>query len=69
MVPFIVYVTGNDHTVVINKSPDNGTTSIQLGTIAANGGQLVVDEPIDYVQVVTNASEGGAVSAFITTSR
>ena len=71
MVPFIVFAQGNDHDVVVEKTPvaDGSTGFLVLGTIGPGGGQVKVDEPIDYVRVSTDAAEGGQVSAFVTTSR
>lgn len=70
MVPFRLYVTGNDHAVTIYGSPTNSTVNyITLGTVAASGGSLTIEEPVDYIKVTTDAAEGGSVNAFIATSR
>lgn len=69
MVPFVVYGTGNSAPMSVLKAPTPLGPWLNLGTIAPGGGQVLVDEPIDYVQVITDAAEAGPASAFVTTSR
>jgi len=70
MVPFRIYVIGNNSTVTILGSPTNqGTNYITLGTVAAGGGSLLIEEPIDYLQVTLDNAENGSVNVFISTSR
>lgn len=70
MVPFTIYVTGNNSPVQVYGSPTNAAVNyVLLGTIAAGGDYLAVDQPIDYIKVSTDPGETGAVNAFITTSR
>ena len=69
MVPFIIYGTGNNSPMIVNKAPTPTGPYVNLGTIPPGGGQVLADEPIDYVQVITDAAETGVVSAFVTTSR
>lgn len=70
MVPMRVYATGNDHAVAVSGSGSNAALNyVALGTIAASGGSLTIDEPIDYIKVATDAAEGGSVNVFLTTSR
>lgn len=69
MVPFRVYVYNNADTVTVYGSPTNAAANyITLGTVAAGGGSLVIDEPIDYLKVTTGAAETGA-NVFFSTSR
>ncbi len=74
MVPFIIYGGGtaaNPQTapMVVEKAPTPLGPFINLGTINPPGGQVLADEPIDYVRVTTDAAETGVVSAYVTTSR
>ena len=74
MVPFIIYGGGtaaNPQTdsMAVEKAPTPSGPWINLGTINAPGGQVLADEPVDYIRVTTGAAETGVVSAYVTTSR
>lgn len=70
MVPLRVYVTGNDHDVVVYGSPTNSALNyITLGTVTMGGGSVTIEEPVDYIKITTDVAEGGAVNAFMATSR
>lgn len=74
MVPFIIYgggTTANPQTGVttVEKGPTPQGPWVNLGSINPPGGQVLADEPIDYVRVTTDAAETGVVSVYVTTSR
>lgn len=74
MVPFIVYGGGtpaNPQTgsTTVEKAPTPTGPWVNLGTINAPSGQVLVDEPVDYIRVTTDAAETGVVSVYVTTSR
>ena len=70
MVPFRIAVTGNNSAVQVWGSPTNSAVNYyELGTVAGGGGSLTVDEPVDYIKLITDPAENGSVNAFISTSR
>lgn len=75
MVPFIIYGGGTvadpqTAPMVVEKAPTPSGPFINLGTINPPGGQVLADEPIDYVRVTVDAAEVSThISAFVTTSR
>lgn len=70
MVPFRVSCSNNNHVLTIYGSPTNAALNYYtLGTIAAGGGSLVIDEPVDYIKVTTDAAESGGPNVFVMTSR
>lgn len=75
MVPFIIYgggTTADPQTaaIVVEKAPTPNGPFVNLGTINPPGGQVLADEPIDYVRVTVDAAEVSThISAFVATSR
>jgi len=68
--PLRVDCTGNTATLQVWGAPTPSTAfGFQLGTIAASGGSLVIDEPVEYIYLITDNAEAGNVQAFLNTSR
>ena len=53
--------------VNMQQSPDSGTSWFDIGQVAVPG-ELVIEDPLDWVRAVADGGNSGTVTCFIDTS-